>query len=192
MRLDSVKYTEWQVLAYAEARDKDLYKKEEKFMNNATQPSAVARPGYRYPTSILQHEENQTASDNLHEDRGDVQRKTTEESADNWVVITGVRVRTPNEDSSCSDDSSDDSIELNFPEATSKLNFGSDVTILENSFISVVKAITTKGYESAEDDVVYIHKSADVELTDYAQELAFLPDSQTIHQQNSTFRQRMC
>ncbi|OWY93932.1 hypothetical protein PHMEG_00036488 [Phytophthora megakarya] len=26
----SVKYTEWQVLAYAEARDKDLYKKEEK------------------------------------------------------------------------------------------------------------------------------------------------------------------
>ncbi|OWY97283.1 hypothetical protein PHMEG_00032233 [Phytophthora megakarya] len=30
VRLDSVKYTEWQVLAYAEARDKDLYKKEEK------------------------------------------------------------------------------------------------------------------------------------------------------------------
>ncbi|OWY92189.1 reverse transcriptase [Phytophthora megakarya] len=47
---------------------------------------------------------------------------------------------------------------------------------LEKAFISVVKAITTKGYESAEDDVIYVHEPADVELTDYAQELAFLPD----------------
>ncbi|OWZ02526.1 hypothetical protein PHMEG_00025895 [Phytophthora megakarya] len=33
VRLDSVKYTKWQVLAYAEARDKDLYKKGEKLNN---------------------------------------------------------------------------------------------------------------------------------------------------------------
>ncbi|OWZ12861.1 hypothetical protein PHMEG_00013909 [Phytophthora megakarya] len=145
------RYTEWQVLAYAEARDKDLYKKEEKLYEQwlATQPSTVAQPEYTYPTSILQHEENETASDNLHEDR---------------------------ERSSDSDDSSDDSIELNFPKARPKLNFGNDVTVLENLFISVVKAITTKGYESSEDDVVYVHEPADVELTDYAQKLAFLPD----------------
>ncbi|OWY93294.1 hypothetical protein PHMEG_00037365 [Phytophthora megakarya] len=77
VRLDSVKYTEWQVLAYAEARDKDLYKKEEKLYEQwlATQPSVVARPEYTYPTSILQHEEHDTVSDNhVHENRGDVQR----------------------------------------------------------------------------------------------------------------------
>ncbi|OWY93931.1 hypothetical protein PHMEG_00036487, partial [Phytophthora megakarya] len=72
--------------------------------------------------------------------------------------------------------SSDDSLELNFPEATPDPNSESDFMILEKSFISVVKAITTKGYESAEDDVIYVHEPADVELTDYAQELAFLPD----------------
>ncbi|OWY90689.1 hypothetical protein PHMEG_00041070, partial [Phytophthora megakarya] len=72
-----LKYTEWQVLAYAEARDKDLYKKEEKLYEQwlATQPSAVARPEYTHPTSILQHEEDQTVGDNdMNEDRGDVQR----------------------------------------------------------------------------------------------------------------------
>ncbi|OWY97110.1 hypothetical protein PHMEG_00032445 [Phytophthora megakarya] len=37
-------------------------------------------------------------------------------------------------------------------------------------------AIATKGYESAEDDVVNVHEPTDVELTDYAQELTFLPD----------------
>ncbi|OWZ04091.1 hypothetical protein PHMEG_00024070 [Phytophthora megakarya] len=158
VRLDSVKYTDWQ----------------EQWL--ATQPSAVARPEYTYPTSILQHEENEAASDNLHEARGDVQRKTTEESDDNWVATTEVRVRTPDKDSSCSDDSSDDSVELNYFQAKTKLNVRGDVTMLENSFISVVKAITTKGYESSEDDVIYVHEPADVELTDYAQELAFLPD----------------
>ncbi|OWY94021.1 hypothetical protein PHMEG_00036371 [Phytophthora megakarya] len=109
VRLDSVTYTEWQVLAYAEARDKDLYKKEEKFYEQC-------------------------------------------------------------------EGSSDDSLELEFAEATPDPNSGSDVRILEKSFISVVKAITTKGDESAEDDVIYVHETADIELTDYAQELAFLPD----------------
>ncbi|OWZ15824.1 hypothetical protein PHMEG_00010471 [Phytophthora megakarya] len=167
VRVDSMKYAGWQVLAYAEARHKDLYKKEEKLYEQwlATQPSTVARPEYTYPTSILRHEENETAGDNnLYEDRDDVQRNTMEE------------IRTPDEDSPCSEDSSDDSIELNFPEATPKPNFGSDFMILENSFISVVKAITTKGYESSEDEVVYVHEPADFELTDYSQELVFLPD----------------
>ncbi|OWY94236.1 hypothetical protein PHMEG_00036092, partial [Phytophthora megakarya] len=166
-------------LAYAEARDKDLYKKEEKLYEQwlATQPSAVARPEYTYPTSILQHEEDGTVSDNhAHEDRGDVQSSTMEESADIWVASTGVTTEVPDDDSSCSEGSSDDSLELEFPEATPDPNSGSDVRMLEKSFISVVKVITTNGYESAEDDVIYVHEPADVELTDYAQELAFLPD----------------
>ncbi|OWZ01980.1 hypothetical protein PHMEG_00026542 [Phytophthora megakarya] len=129
----------------------------------ATQPSAVARPEYTYPTSILRHEENGTASDNnLHKNGGDVQMSTMEER----MPISELRlVRTPDKDSYCSDHS----IELNFPEATPKPNFGSDFMILENSFISVVKAITTKGYESSGDEVLYVHEPADVELTDYAQ-----------------------
>ncbi|OWY96901.1 hypothetical protein PHMEG_00032710, partial [Phytophthora megakarya] len=89
-----------------QARDKDLYKKEEKRYEQwlATQPSAVARPEYTYPTLILQHEENETDSDNnLHEDRSDVKRSTMEESADIWVANTGVTVRTSDEDSSCSE-----------------------------------------------------------------------------------------
>ncbi|OWZ05027.1 hypothetical protein PHMEG_00022961 [Phytophthora megakarya] len=80
------------------------------------------------------------------------------------------------ENASLREGSSDDSLELEFPEATPDPNSGSDVRILEKSFISVVKVITTKGYESAEDDVIYVHEPADVALTDYAQELAFLPD----------------
>ncbi|OWY99818.1 hypothetical protein PHMEG_00029121 [Phytophthora megakarya] len=85
VRLDLVKYTEWQVLAYAQARDKDLYKKEERLYEQwlATQPSAVTRTEFTYPTSILQHQENETASSNLRE--GDVQKSTMEESADIWV-----------------------------------------------------------------------------------------------------------
>ncbi|OWZ06805.1 hypothetical protein PHMEG_00020899 [Phytophthora megakarya] len=178
-RIQSVKYTEWQVMAYAEARDKALYKKEEKLYQQwlATQPSAVPRPEYTYPTSILQHEQNETASDNnQHEDRGDAQRSTMEEDAGIWVANTLVTMRTPDEDSSCSEGSSDDSLKRNFPEATPGPNSGSDFMVLEKSFISVVKAIITKGYEFAEDDVIYVHEPADVELTDYAQELAFLPD----------------
>ncbi|OWY94378.1 hypothetical protein PHMEG_00035913 [Phytophthora megakarya] len=150
VRLDSVKYTEWQALAHAEARDKDLYKKEDKLYEQwlATQPSVVARPEYIYPTSILQHEADETVGDNhVHEDRGDVQKR-----------------------------SSDELFELEFPEATPDPNSGSNFMILEKLFISVVKAITTKGYEVAEDDVIYVHETADVEFTDYAQELAFLPE----------------
>ncbi|OWY98320.1 hypothetical protein PHMEG_00030939 [Phytophthora megakarya] len=161
------------------ARDKDLYKKEEKLYEQwlATQPSAVARPEYTYPTSILQHEEDDTVSNNYeHEDRGDVQRSTMEESADIWVANTGVTTRVSDDDSSCSEESSDDSFELDFLEAAPDTNSRSDVRILEKLFISVVKVITTKGYESTEDDIIYVHKPADVELTDYAQELAFLPD----------------
>ncbi|OWZ03654.1 hypothetical protein PHMEG_00024573 [Phytophthora megakarya] len=179
VRLDLVKYTEWHVLAYAEARDKDLYKKEEKLYEQwlATQPSAVARPEYTYPTSILQHEESETASDNdMDGDRGDAQRSTMEESADIWVANTGVTKRASDDDSSCSEGSSDGSLELEFPEATPDPNSGSDFMILVKSFISVVKAIATKGYEFAEDDVIYVHEPADVELTGYAQELAFLPE----------------
>ncbi|OWY94503.1 hypothetical protein PHMEG_00035737 [Phytophthora megakarya] len=179
VRLESVKYTEWQVLAYADARDKDLYKKEEKLYEQwlATQPSAVARPEYTYRTSILQHEEDDIVSNNhAHEERGDVQRSTMEESADIWVANTRVTTSVSDDDSSCSEGSSDDSLELEVPEATPDPNSGSDVRILEKSFISVVKVITTKEYESAEDDVIYVHEPAAVELTDYAQELAFLPD----------------
>ncbi|OWZ22668.1 hypothetical protein PHMEG_0002582 [Phytophthora megakarya] len=109
VRLDSVRYTECQVLAYAEARDKDLYKNEE----------------------------------TLHEQ--------------------------------CKD-SSDDSTELSSSESTPERYLGDDVQTLETSFISVIKGMTTEGYESAEDDVVYMRESADVELTDYAQGLAVLPE----------------
>ncbi|OWY90671.1 hypothetical protein PHMEG_00041098 [Phytophthora megakarya] len=34
VRLDSVKYTEWQVLAYTEARDKIFKRKRRRFTNN--------------------------------------------------------------------------------------------------------------------------------------------------------------
>ncbi|OWY95778.1 LOW QUALITY PROTEIN: hypothetical protein PHMEG_00034135 [Phytophthora megakarya] len=162
VRLDSVKYTEWQVLAYAEARDKDLYKKEEKLYEQwlAIQPSAVARPEYTSPTSIFQHEEDDTVSDNhVHENRGDVQRSMMEESADIWVANAGLTRRLTR---------------TNFPEATSNPNSGSDFMILEKSFISVVKAITRK--DMSPHYVIYVHEPADVGLTDYAQELAFLPD----------------
>ncbi|OWZ16022.1 hypothetical protein PHMEG_00010242 [Phytophthora megakarya] len=140
-----MKYTEWQVLAYAES------------LNH--QPS-----------------NGRTGDNNLNGDRSDAQRSNVKESADIWIANTGVTVRTPDDDSSCSEDSSDDLKEGSSSEVTPKLDFGSSITALENSFISVVKAITTKGYESAEDDVVYVHEPADVDLTDYAQELAFLPD----------------
>ncbi|OWZ02527.1 LOW QUALITY PROTEIN: hypothetical protein PHMEG_00025896 [Phytophthora megakarya] len=97
-----------------------------------------------------------------------------EESADIWVANTGVTVRVCDDDSSCSAGSSDDSLELNFPEGTPDPNSESDFMILEKSFISVVKAITRK--DMSPHYVIYVHEPADVGLTDYAQELAFLPD----------------
>ncbi|OWZ10635.1 LOW QUALITY PROTEIN: hypothetical protein PHMEG_00016485 [Phytophthora megakarya] len=90
-----------------------------------------------------------------------------EESAGIWVANTGVTTEVSDDDSSCR--SSDDLLELNSPEATPDPNSEGDFMILEMSFISV-------GYESAEDDVIYVHEPADAELTNYAQELAFLPD----------------
>ncbi|OWY91540.1 hypothetical protein PHMEG_00039837, partial [Phytophthora megakarya] len=144
-----------------QARAKDLYKKEEKLYEQwfATQPSAVARPEYTYPTSILQHEEDETVSDNnMHEDRGDVQKRTMEESADIWVANTGVTRRLSR--TRITRSYTRPELRKRFHDLGRVVHFGR----------------TTKGYEFAEDDVIYVHEPADVELTDYAQELAFLPE----------------
>ncbi|KAJ8577449.1 hypothetical protein ON010_g1758 [Phytophthora cinnamomi] len=56
VHLDSAKYKEWQVLAYAAARDKTLLKWEAELYQQwlARQPPAVKRPSYPTPKGILQ------------------------------------------------------------------------------------------------------------------------------------------
>ncbi|GMF66004.1 unnamed protein product [Phytophthora lilii] len=55
LRLNSARYNEWQVLAYANARGKELYKKERELYEQwlATQPPAVELPSYVTPREIL-------------------------------------------------------------------------------------------------------------------------------------------
>ncbi|GMF66223.1 unnamed protein product [Phytophthora lilii] len=55
VRLNSARYNEWQVLAYANAREKELYKNERELYEQwlATQPPAVERPAYATPKEIL-------------------------------------------------------------------------------------------------------------------------------------------
>ncbi|GMF29584.1 unnamed protein product [Phytophthora lilii] len=55
VRLNAARYNEWQVLAYANAREKELYKKERELYEQwlATQPPAVERPAYVTPREIL-------------------------------------------------------------------------------------------------------------------------------------------
>ncbi|KAG6623626.1 uncharacterized protein IUM83_02078 [Phytophthora cinnamomi] len=56
VQLDSAKYKEWQVLAYAAARDKTLLKWEAELYQQwlAKQPPAVERPSYPTPKGILE------------------------------------------------------------------------------------------------------------------------------------------
>ncbi|GMF41810.1 unnamed protein product [Phytophthora lilii] len=55
VRLNSARYNEWQVLAYDNAREKELYKIERELYEQwlATQPPAVERPSYVTPREIL-------------------------------------------------------------------------------------------------------------------------------------------
>ncbi|KAE9275812.1 hypothetical protein PR003_g29231, partial [Phytophthora rubi] len=57
VQLDSAKYTEWQVLAYAAVRDKTLFEWEAQLYEEwlATQPPAVERRQYPTPTGVLCH-----------------------------------------------------------------------------------------------------------------------------------------
>ncbi|GMF41655.1 unnamed protein product [Phytophthora fragariaefolia] len=55
VRLDSKKYSEWQVLAYEAVRDKTLFRRERELYEGwlAAQPPAVDRPSYTRPKLIL-------------------------------------------------------------------------------------------------------------------------------------------
>ncbi|GMF90521.1 unnamed protein product [Phytophthora fragariaefolia] len=49
------------------------------------------------------------------------------------------------------------------------------IDVLEQTFVSVVRELTTEGTDRG-DDNSYEHVAAEFELEDYAKELAFLPD----------------
>ncbi|GMF48423.1 unnamed protein product [Phytophthora fragariaefolia] len=55
VRLDSKKYSEWQVLAYEDVRDKTPFRRERELYEEwlAAQPPAVDRPSYTHPKQIL-------------------------------------------------------------------------------------------------------------------------------------------
>ncbi|GMG17783.1 unnamed protein product [Phytophthora fragariaefolia] len=65
VRLDSKKYSEWQVLAYEAVRDKTLFRRERELYEEwlAAQPPAVDRPSYTRPKQILRRYLDNSDSD---------------------------------------------------------------------------------------------------------------------------------
>ncbi|GMF44324.1 unnamed protein product [Phytophthora lilii] len=167
VRLDSAKYREWQVLAYEAVRDKTLFRWEGELYDQwlARQPSAVEKPAYT--TGFLQR-----PTDDSEDEMS---------SADDWgndidesVAATGDAKtsgehtnRTEPEDIG-GDNSQTTGIECKV----------SPLQILENTFISVIRVLTTESNEAnnSSADNSFEHLGAEIGLEDYAHELAFLPD----------------
>ncbi|KAE8887141.1 hypothetical protein PF005_g29950 [Phytophthora fragariae] len=72
-RVESDKYREWQVLAYAESRDETLFGREGKLYHEwlATQPSAVERREYPTPRALLRRPTEALACTEMPAEEGD-------------------------------------------------------------------------------------------------------------------------
>ncbi|GMF38644.1 unnamed protein product [Phytophthora lilii] len=139
VRLDSAKYREWQVLAYEAVRDKTLFRWEGELYDQwlARQPSAVEKPTYTTPTGILQRPTDDS-EDEL-------------SSADDWdndidesVAATG-DAKTSGEHPNKAEpkDIGGDNSQMTSIECKV-----SPLQVLENTFISVIRVMTTEGNEA--------------------------------------------
>ncbi|OWY90378.1 hypothetical protein PHMEG_00041512, partial [Phytophthora megakarya] len=181
--LDSSKYNEWQVLAYAEGRDDTLQRKEKELYECwlAEQPSAVERYEYTTPAHILtrptkgsvapnESSRDLSGSDDGGDDmNGHSSMKIRDESEASVAVGVEEEVGEgpythPTEFSDVGDDEKDPA--------------GDSVDVLELTYISVMHEIEAEiaaGNQDTDEDWCE-HIPNEMELADYAHELAFLTD----------------
>ncbi|OWY92295.1 hypothetical protein PHMEG_00038763 [Phytophthora megakarya] len=179
VRLDSSKYNEWQVLAYAEGRDDTLLRKEKELYECwlAEQPPAVERQEYPTPARILtrpteasvapkESSRDISGSDDGGDDMNSYRNmRIRDESEASVAVAAGEEPYThPTEFSDVEDDERDPA--------------ESSVDMLELAYVSAIHEIEAEiaaGSQGTDEDW-YEHIPNEVELADYAHELAFLPD----------------
>ncbi|OWY94534.1 hypothetical protein PHMEG_00035704 [Phytophthora megakarya] len=170
VRLDSSKYNEWQVLAYAEGRDDTLLQKEKELYVCwlAEQPPAVERQEYTIPARILTRptEDSVAPSKSSRDHSGsDVRGDGMNSHCSARIgasVAAGVDEETGEEPNTQPTQFSDVGDDEKDPAEDS-------VDMLELTYISPA------GNQDTDEDW-YEHILNEMELADYAHELAFLPD----------------
>ncbi|OWZ01547.1 Eukaryotic/viral aspartic protease, partial [Phytophthora megakarya] len=146
--IDSRKYEQWHVLAYAGSHDETWFKLECELYERwlASQPPAVERQPYTWRTSILQR---------LDEDPSDGDDSLAQD--EQWSMEPVARsVDSATDGSPVSDDPV------------------SAAAALEHTFMCVMHVLSTEGNDDPADDDYVVHEAN--YIPDYAQELAFLPD----------------
>ncbi|GMF36308.1 unnamed protein product [Phytophthora fragariaefolia] len=157
VRLDSKKYSEWQVLAHEAVRDKTLFHREQELPGGSHEVHdgivSVAISGPPTAGEIkTSHSGNATSKA-----RGTVHETVVSEAMTNSEP-PGCSPGVPIAVATTIEASPDNSID-----------------VLEQTFVSVVRVLTTEGTDRG-DDNSYEHVAAEFELEDYAKELGFLPD----------------
>ncbi|OWZ13548.1 hypothetical protein PHMEG_00013105 [Phytophthora megakarya] len=189
--IDSRKYEQWQVLAYAGSHDETLFNTPqlecelyERWL--VSQPLVVEQQPYTWSTSILQ-KPNEYSSDgdaSLSQDaQGSMEHvaRSVESATDgspvgddlvSAAVALGASTPTPTEcldiDRGCNNPSTETHSDEKSPDAS--------VADLEHTFMCVMHVLYTEGNDDPADDDYAVYEANYISLEDYAQELAFLPD----------------
>ncbi|OWY94146.1 hypothetical protein PHMEG_00036208 [Phytophthora megakarya] len=199
--IDSRKYEQWQVLAYAGSHDETWFKLEcelyERWLASQpplverqpytwpTSPPLVERQPYTWPNSILQKlDEYSSDRSSLSQDEQwsmePVARRVDSATDGSPVgddpvsaaVALGASSPTPIE-------SSDVNQECNNPPTKTQSEEKSPdaaVADLENTYMCVIHVLSTEGNDDPADDDYAVPEAIYISREDYAQELAFLPD----------------
>ncbi|OWZ12718.1 hypothetical protein PHMEG_00014082 [Phytophthora megakarya] len=178
----------WQVLAYAGSHDETWFKLECELYERwlASQPPAVERQPYTWPTSILQKldEYSSDGDDSLSQDdqwsmepvaRGIDSATDGSPVGDDPVCAAaalGASSPTPRESSDVNQERN------NSPTETRSEEKSPDAAVadLEHTFMCVMHVLSTEGNDDPADDDYAVHEANYISLEDYANELAFLPD----------------
>ncbi|POM80745.1 Hypothetical protein PHPALM_1377 [Phytophthora palmivora] len=179
-------YKEWQILAYAESRDKTLFEREHELYECwlAEQPPAVERREYPTPRNILTRDAEDSAGNvanaTIRLQFGPLLMHRTAQQPRGYrprndSLYTEPSNGVTSENTSASDQMRDK--QDNRAAYTPCLTEDPE-GILNATYVSAMHEIAAGvvSGRDAEKDGVSEHLATDIELTDYAQELAFLPD----------------
>ncbi|OWY97740.1 hypothetical protein PHMEG_00031658, partial [Phytophthora megakarya] len=177
------KYNEWQVLANAEGRDDTLLRKEKELYECwlAEQPPAVERPEYTTPARILRR----PTKDSVATKESTLDLSGSDDGGDDTNSRCSVRMQDESE-ASVATGVDDETDEEPHTHPTEFSDVGDDerdpaedsVDMLDLTYISGMHEIGAEidaGNQDTDEDW-YGHIPNEMELADYAHELAFLPD----------------
>ncbi|OWY92810.1 LOW QUALITY PROTEIN: hypothetical protein PHMEG_00038030, partial [Phytophthora megakarya] len=183
VRLDSSKYNEWQVLAYAEGRDDTLLRKEKELYECwlAEQPPTVERQEYPTPARIL----TRPTEDSVAPKESPRDSSEPGNRGDDMSSHSSMRIRDEGE-TSVAVGVEEEAGEEPYTHPTEFSDVGDDeegpsgnsVDMLELAYISAMHEIEAEiaAGDQDNDDDWYERIPNEMELADYAHELAFLPD----------------